>query len=54
MSRKVLLATFGTLGDIYPFVAIAKALAAPEAAACAPTLARARSRVSRPWRIGPR
>jgi UDP:flavonoid glycosyltransferase YjiC (YdhE family) len=28
MSRRILLATFGTLGDIFPFVAIAKALAA--------------------------
>jgi UDP:flavonoid glycosyltransferase YjiC (YdhE family) len=28
MSRRILLATFGTLGDIYPFVAMAKALAA--------------------------
>lgn len=28
MSRRILLATFGTLGDVYPFVAIARALAA--------------------------
>jgi hypothetical protein len=39
IGKKVVLATFGTLGDIYPFIAIASALQAHRAAAALRSLA---------------